>query len=80
MHIEQLSYFFGWCTVMNYILLVIWFGMFILAHDWIYRTHQKWFDLSEQQFDLFHYSGMGLFKMFVFIFNLVPYLALRMLA
>jgi hypothetical protein len=53
---------------------------YILAHDWIYMTHQKWFDLSVQQFDVVNYCGMGLFKMFIFVFNLVPYLALRLAA
>jgi len=43
-------------------------------------THQKWFDLSVQQFDVVNYCGMGLFKMFIFVFNLVPYLALRLAA
>ena len=51
-----------------------------MAHDWIYMTHQKWFDLSVQQFDVVNYCGMGLFKMFIFVFNLVPYLALRLAA
>ncbi|MFT6898817.1 MAG: hypothetical protein ACJA13_003244 [Paraglaciecola sp.] len=80
MEVEQLTHVFGWCTAMDYSLLVIWFTMFIVAHDWIYSTHRKWFDLSIQQFDMLNYCGMGLFKMFIFVFNLVPYLALRLAA
>ncbi|MFQ3236720.1 MAG: hypothetical protein ACI9C4_002293 [Paraglaciecola sp.] len=80
MHIEQLTNLFGWCTAIDYIFLVIWFAMFMVAHDWIYKTHQHWFDLSVQQFDMVNYCGMGLFKLFIFVFNLSPYLALRLVA
>jgi hypothetical protein len=80
LQVEQLTHIFGWCTAIDSILLVIWLAMFIFNHDWIYRTHQKWFDLSAQQFNMVNYCGMGLFKIFIFVFNLVPYLALRLAA
>jgi hypothetical protein len=53
--------------------------MFSLGHDWLHLMHGKWFDLTEQQFDLVNYCGMGLFKLFVFLFNLAPYIALRII-
>jgi len=40
-------------------------------------VHSKWFNLSVDKFDAIHYSGMALFKIGIFLFNLVPYLALR---
>ena len=43
-----------WCFVINMGLLLWWFAMFMLAHDWIYRFHGKWFRLSEEQFDTIH--------------------------
>jgi len=71
--------FFGWCTLINYSLLLIWFFMFSLGHDWLHLMHGKWFELTEQQFDLFNYCGMGFYKLFVFVFNLSPYIALRIM-
>jgi hypothetical protein len=30
-----------WCTVINYGILLMWFLVFILAHDWIYNLHGR---------------------------------------
>ena len=77
MSIEIVRDALAWCTVINYGLLIFWFAMFTAAHDWVYRFHSKWFTLSTDTFDAIHYSCMAIFKTLIFIFNLVPYLALR---
>lgn len=77
MTIEILRNVLAWCTVINFGLLLWWFMFFALAHDWLYRLHSKWFKLSEEKFDAIHYAGMAFFKICIFVFNLVPYLALR---
>jgi hypothetical protein len=76
MTIELLREFLLWCTVINMGLLLWWFLLFSLAHDWLYRFHGRWFRLSEERFDYAHYLGMALFKVGIFLFNLVPYCAL----
>ena len=65
-----------WCTVINFGLLILWFVGFVVARDWIRRLHGKWFKLSEVSFDATHYAGMAIFKLLIFVFNLVPYVAL----
>jgi hypothetical protein len=77
MTIEVVRGFLAWCAVINIGLLLWWFVFFTLAHDWTYRFHSKWFDLSVDRFDAIHYAGMAAFKMGIWLFNLVPYLALR---
>ncbi len=67
----------AWCTVINWGLLLWWVLFITLAHDWTYRIHSKWFKISVETFDAVHYAGMALFKTLIFLFNLVPYLALR---
>ena len=65
-----------WCFVINMGIL-LWWGLFlILAHDWVYQFHSKWFKISVEKFDSIHYAGIILFKISIFFFNLVPYLAL----
>ncbi|MFT4939164.1 MAG: hypothetical protein ACI88A_002198 [Paraglaciecola sp.] len=76
----ELANFLAWCTIIDYSLLMIWFSVFTIGHDWLHLMHGKWFDLTKEQFDMFNYAGMGLFKLFIFIFNLAPYLALRIMA
>lgn len=77
MTIEIIRDTLAWCAVINIGLLLGWFLFFTLAHDWTYRFHGKWFNLSVNQFDTIHYAGMALFKTGIFLFNLVPYFALR---
>ena len=77
MTIEVLRDVLGWCTIINFSILLWWFLFFSLAHDWLYQLHGKWFKLPVKRFDAIHYAGMAFFKISIFLFNLVPYLALR---
>ncbi len=77
MTIELIMSVLGWCTLINFALLIWWFLFLVVAHEWTLGLHTKWFRISPEKFDVIHYSLMGVFKMGVIIFNLVPYLALR---
>ena len=77
MTVEIIRDVLAWCTVINYALLLLWFLVFSLAHDWLYRVHGKWFTVSVENFDAIHYAGMAFFKLCIFLFSLTPYLALR---
>lgn len=77
MTLESVRAVLAWCTVINLVLFIWWFLFFALAHDWMYRFHGKWFKISAEKFDTLHYAGMALFKMGILLFNLVPYLAMR---
>ena len=77
MTLETVRAVLAWCTVINLVLFIWWFLFFALAHDWMYRFHGKWFKVSNEKFDTLHYAGMALFKMGILLFNLVPYLAMR---
>ena len=78
MDVEAVRSLLGWCTLINWIVLIVWWGYFAFAGDWMYRLHGKWFELSRQTFDATHYAGMAFFKILIVVFNLVPYLVLRL--
>jgi hypothetical protein len=63
MTIETARNFFLWCTVIDYGVLLVWFLVFVFAHDWIQRIHTRWFHLSREQLDALHYAGMSVFKL-----------------
>ena len=42
-------------------------------------TRDRWFHLSRDQFDALHYAGMGIFKIGIMLFNLVPFVVLSIL-
>ena len=77
MTLETIRDTLAWCAVINIGLLIWWLIFIILAHDWTYRMHNKWFKLSVETFDTIHYAGIAFFKLAIFLFNLVPYFALR---
>jgi len=77
MTVETIRDVLGWCAVINLGLLLWWCLFFMLAHDWMYRIHGKWFKLPVEGFDAIHYSGMAFFKICILLFNIAPYLAIR---
>ncbi|MEO1889805.1 MAG: DUF6868 family protein [Cycloclasticus sp.] len=79
MTIELINEFLGWCFVVNYGVLVLWFLFFTLGHDWLYSLHSRWFSFSVERFDYANYLCMGFYKLSIILFNLVPYLVLKYL-
>lgn len=77
--VEFVRRFLWCCTIINYLILLVWFLVFTLAHDWLLRMHGRWFRLSDQQFDALHYGGMSVYKIGILIFNLVPLIVLSFL-
>lgn len=67
----------GWSTLINFAVLTWWFAWFALARDTVRQMHGRWFDIPDAQFDAIHYGGMAIYKLGIILFNLVPYLALR---
>ncbi len=80
MSIELLIKFLGWCAVLNIALLCWWVFFMTFAHDWVYRMHSKWFYLETQRFDSIHYAGIAFYKLSIILFNIAPYLALRIIS
>ena len=79
MSIAQLQEFLIWCAGINYAILLVWFAVFCLAHDWLYRMHSRWFKLSVEMFDALNYAGVAVYKIGIMLFVLVPLIALLLL-
>jgi hypothetical protein len=77
MSLEIIRSTLAWCSVFNLAILLCWFLLFSVAHDWLYRFHGRWFSMPVDKFNGIHYTAMALFKCGILLFNLVPYLALR---
>jgi hypothetical protein len=59
---------------------MLWFLLLVFAHDWIFHLHRVWFKLTNEQFNVIHYAGMGIYKIGILLFNLVPLIALSVLS
>ena len=69
-----------WCVVFNYAILLVWSGVFVFAHDWMYRMHGRWFKLSIETFDAMHYAGLSAYKIGILLLNLAPLVALYLVS
>jgi hypothetical protein len=76
MTIEILRSFFLWCTILNYALLILWAVLATAGRGWWYELVNRIFPVSRDHFDLVNYAGIALYKMAVFLFNLVPLISL----
>jgi hypothetical protein len=68
--------FFLWFTAINYGVLLLWALLFLAARDWMLRLWGRWVRVSADQFDLLNVAGISLYKIGIFLFNLVPCIAL----
>lgn len=76
MTMNELRDFLFWSTAMNLGVLLLWFGVFVFAHDWMYRIHSRWFKIPIETFDAVHYLGISIYKIGILLFNFVPWIAL----
>lgn len=79
MSLETWREFFFWCSVINYGVLVLWFVIFLLTRGWLYQLWERGFGLSLRDSARLNFGGMLLFKIGVLLFNLVPYIVLRLI-
>ena len=79
MTIQLLQSFFMWCSIINMALLWLSFGLCIKCADWAYKMHSAMFRLTDSQLDTIWYTILGAYKIAIFMFNVVPYIALRIM-
>ena len=70
----------AWSSVLNMGILLWWFLFITFAKDWVYKMHSKFYPIKREQFDVIHYAGMTFYKICIFTFFIVPYLALRIMS
>ena len=77
MIIDVMREAFLWCFIINMGILLWWVGFLLFARNWVYQMHSKFFPIPREQFNAIHYAGLMFFKLTIFAFNLVPYIALK---
>ena len=79
MSIEMIKGILAWSAVLNIGILLWWFLFIALASDWVYKMHSKFYQIQREQFDAIHYAGIAFYKICIFTFFIVPYLAIRIM-
>ena len=80
MDIKTFTEFFKWCTIINGALLIFSVLMFTAVPDLVYGVQSALFPLARETFDVLIYAFLGLYKIIFFIFNVVPFAALLIVA
>ena len=80
MDIRKLTAFLMWCTINNGTILILATLGCIVAPDFGYELQSQWFEVPRETLNVVVYSFLGVFKIFWLIFNLVPYVALLIVA
>ena len=79
MDIEILTTFFRWCSIVNICLLIVLFVLWMVASNWIYALHSKWFPMPRQTLNVIFYCFFGFYKITVYVFNIVPWVVLEII-
>ena len=77
---ETLTTFLGWCTAINFGMLLVASIMLAFMRGGMSKIHGKMFELSEVDLSRAYFQYLAQYKIAIFVFNLVPYVALRMMA
>ena len=78
--LEAVTAFFGWTTVINFLLLFISSIIVITARGWISRIHGGMFGLETADLSRAYFQYIAQYKIAIIVFSLVPYLALKLMA
>ena len=80
MTITELTTFLGWCTVINFGLLLIIAGCLATMRGFMKNIHSSMYGVPEEQLDGIYFNYLANYKLLIFIFNLVPWFALQVMA
>lgn len=78
MTLPQLQAFFGWCSVLNIGVLLATTLVLIPLRDPVSRLHARMTGLPESGLHRIYFQYLAFYKISIFVFNLVPYLALKL--
>ena len=79
MSVEFARRFLLWCTIVNYGVLIVWFWGYVFVHDPLFGLLGQWYHLSLEQFDVLNYGLIGVYKVGILLFNIVPLVVLYIL-
>ncbi len=80
LNIDTFTAFFMWNTIINGGLLILVAILFMIFPNFIYNCHSKFFKFPQEKFHSLMYTFFGIFKILFFVFNLVPYVVLLIIA
>jgi hypothetical protein len=79
MVIDTLTTFLGWCSVINIGCLILAFVLWIPLKNSVSRFGASLFGGTEEDLKLIFLNKLMLYRLLLFFFNIVPYVALKLM-
>ncbi|MDT0554107.1 DUF6868 family protein [Urechidicola vernalis] len=76
MTIAKFRSILGWSAVYNMALLLFFALFFLIAKEWIFDVWGYFFNVSYEQYEVFMLYSMAFWKVLIFVFFIIPYLAI----
>jgi hypothetical protein len=74
---DSITAILGWCSLLNTAMLILASLMLIVARNPITRIHAGLFGLDESDLAPAYFQYLAQYKIATFVFNIAPYLALK---
>ncbi len=78
--LQTVTAFFGWTTVINFVLLAVSTIALIAMRGFISRVHAKMFGLDPEDVSRDYVRYLAQYKIAIIVFSLVPYIALKFMS
>jgi hypothetical protein len=78
--LEAVTAFFGWTTVINFVLLFVSSIMVITIRGAISRIHGRMFGLEAADLSRAYFQYIAQYKIAIIVLSLTPYIALRIMS
>ena len=78
--LEAVTAFFGWTTVINFVLLFVSSTMVITIRGAISKIHGRMFGLETADLSRAYFQYIAQYKIAIIVLSLTPYIALRIMS
>lgn len=79
MSIDMLTMFLGWCLVINLGIFLLSSVILMVARGAVEKIHSRLFGVNESELPLLYFQYLGHYKVAIFMLNLAPYVALKLM-
>lgn len=77
--INTLTAFLGWCSILNIGVLMFSTLTLMLMKESIINLHSKLFGINQSHLPEMYFQYLANYKIAIIVFNLVPYITLKLL-
>ncbi|MBU0505171.1 MAG: DUF6868 family protein [bacterium] len=63
--------------IIGFLFMMLSFVLMFCCKDWAFNIHQNLFAVTRSQLEVIAYCSFGFLKILIFVFFLIPYLAIK---